>query len=68
LAGETAEINVFATLGNVEIRIPRDWLVESHVSPVLANFEDRSEPPLDPSARRLIIRGYGVLGNIEIWN
>jgi hypothetical protein len=66
IAGDEAELNVYVSLGNVELTIPRDWAVESHVSVVLGNLEDRSPRPLDPSAKRLIIRGYTFMGNIEI--
>lgn len=65
--GEEAEIDVFAMWGGIEIRVPREWTVVSKVMPVMGAFEDKSEP-LAGAARRLIVRGFVVMGGVEVKN
>ena len=66
MAGSEIEIDVSVHLGNVELRIPRDWMVESRLSLVMGNFEDRSVRAVDAATNRLVIRGYTFMGNVEI--
>ena len=55
-------------MGGIEIRVPDDWRVTLSGVPVLGAFEDKthavgSEPP-----KNLIIKGYAVMGGVEIKN
>ena len=43
-------------------------MVESRVSATLANFEDRTAPPLNGAAKRFIVEGSTFMGNVEIRN
>jgi hypothetical protein len=61
-------VDVFVFMGNVEIRIPRDWTLESQVSAIMASFEDRTDVPIDASAKRFVVRGSAFMGNVEIRN
>lgn len=63
-----AYIDVFVLMGGVELRIPRDWTVESRVTAFLAGADDRSEPPAGPGTKRLVIRGTVFMGGVEIRN
>ena len=66
-ANGEAVIDVFSFMGGIEIRVPPDWTVESRVNPIMGAFEDETEPPKDPS-KRLVVRGYAVMGGVEVSN
>jgi hypothetical protein len=55
-------------MGSVELRIPRDWTVESRMSAMLGSFEDMTAAPVDGSAKRFVVRGSVMLGSVEIRN
>jgi predicted membrane protein len=63
-----AVIDVFALWGGIEIRVPEDWTVVSHVSPVLGGVDDKTRPPQGASRHRLILRGFVVMAGVEIKN
>jgi hypothetical protein len=67
-AGEEVSINLSVVMGNAAFRIPRDWAVDSRVANILASFEDRSEPPVAASPKRLVLVGSAILGGVEIRN
>jgi len=67
LAGDEAEIDVFAMWGGIEIRVPREWTVVGKVMPLMAAFEDKTQP--EPAAtKRLVVRGVVVMGGVEVKN
>jgi predicted membrane protein len=66
MAGEEAEIEVFAMWGGVEIAVPDHWLVELRGMPLLGAFEDSTRPRTADSGRRLVIRGMALMGGVEI--
>ncbi len=71
LAPEGAELQVTALWGGVDLKVPKDWPVESRVMPFLGAFEDNTAQGLvDPASPtpRLVIRGNAVMGGIEITN
>lgn len=64
-----AVVEVFAMWGGIEIIVPPDWRVESEVTPIMAGFEDNTR--LTPGAEiagTLVVRGFGVMGGIEVKN
>ena len=63
-----AVIEVFALWGGIEIRVPEDWTVVSHVTAVLAGVEDKTRPSQTASRHRLVLRGIVVMAGIEIKN
>jgi predicted membrane protein len=63
-----AILDIFAFWGGVKIRIPEDWSVVLEAVPVLGGFEDKTLPPKSDTRKRLIIRGYAVMGGGEISN
>lgn len=63
-----AQIDVFAMMGGVSLRIPRDWTVDSEVSAILGGFQDHSAPPVGSEIKRLVITGQAVMGGVEIKN
>lgn len=62
-----AVLNVFAMWGGIVLRVPNDWTVISHGSPILGGFEDKTVPSMS-STKKLTIRGYAIMGGVEISN
>lgn len=62
-----ADLDLLAVWGGIEIRVPSEWKVVSHVTPLLGGFEDSREVVAgDSNAPRLTLRGVAVMGGIEI--
>jgi predicted membrane protein len=68
IEGEAAVINVFAFWGGIEIKVPDYWHVEIDAYPILGGFEDNTRSPQGESKKKLIIRGYAIMGGMEINN
>ncbi|HXU29233.1 MAG TPA: DUF5668 domain-containing protein [Thermoanaerobaculia bacterium] len=64
-AGSEAVIDVFAFWGGIDILVPETWSVVISGTPILASFEDKTQPPLLP-AGRLVIKGFALMGGVEI--
>jgi len=62
-----AVLDVFAFWGGIEVRVPEDWTVVLEGVPVLGGFEDKTRPPKG-ERKRLIGKGYAVMGGVEIKN
>jgi predicted membrane protein len=63
-----AVIDVFAMWGGIELRVPENWSVSGHVVPILGGFEDKTHPAQGATAHRLELRGFAIMGGIEIKN
>ncbi len=63
-----AIIDVFAMWGGIEIRVPEDWTVNSRVVPLLGGVEDKTHPAPGSTAHRLVLRGFAIMGGIEVKN
>jgi hypothetical protein len=69
IGSSPVRLDVVAMLGGIDIKIPRDWIVEGGVSPILGGFENKSRAPLDAAAApRLVLRGYAVMGGVNVDN
>jgi len=64
----TAVISTFAFWGGIEIKVPSDWSVASKGIALLGGFEDATQQPLMGSEKRLIVRGFAIMGGVEIKN
>jgi predicted membrane protein len=62
-----AVLHLMAVMGGVEIWVPEDWVVVMQGVPVLGGFEDKTHAPAN-SNKRLIVKGYSVMGGVEIKN
>ena len=62
-----AVINVFAAMGGISIKVPPDWTVILHGTPILGGFEEKTIAPPN-NAKRLIIKGYAIMGGVEVRN
>ena len=63
-----AVIDVFAMWGGIEIRVPEDWTVVSHIVPLMAGVDDKTRPPQAATAHRLTLRGFILMAGVEIKN
>lgn len=64
---DEAVINVFAFWGGVTIKCPPDWTIELQGTPILGGFEEKTVAPPD-NRKRLVIRGYAIMGGVEVRN
>lgn len=63
-----AVIEIFALWGGIEIRVPEDWTVVSHVTPVLGGVEDKTRAPQSSGRHVLLLRGVVTMAGVEIKN
>jgi len=62
-----AVINVFVAMGGITLKVPPDWTVVLHGTPILGGFDEKTiAPPHDH--KRLIIKGYAIMGGVEVRN
>jgi predicted membrane protein len=62
-----AVLNVFAVLGGITIKCPPDWTVVLHGTPIMGGFDEKTAQAPDNS-KRLIVRGYAIMGGVEVRN
>ncbi|VXA92412.1 LiaI-LiaF-like domain-containing protein [Massilia sp. 9I] len=62
-----AVITVFAFWGGVTLKVPPDWTVVLNGTPIMGGFEEKTIAPPDNS-KRLIVRGYAIMGGVEVRN
>jgi predicted membrane protein len=64
-----AVIDLFVMWGGIEIRVPEDWTVTSHVVPLMGGVEDKTRPPqMAHAPHQLVLRGVALMGGVEIKN
>jgi predicted membrane protein len=61
-----AAVDVFALFGGVELTVPENWIVEPRITSIFGGVEDRTRPPADPNAPRLVVMGTVIFGGIAI--
>jgi hypothetical protein len=62
-------VDVFALWGGIDLKVPPGWTVDAKGVPLIGGFEDKTQPPLETaSAPRLVVRGYALMGAVEISN
>jgi predicted membrane protein len=62
-----AVLSVFSLFGGITIKVPIDWTVVLHGTPIMGGFEEKTAPPTMPG-KRLIVRGYSIMGGLEVRN
>jgi len=65
---DQAVINAYAFMGGIEIYVPADWTVTCKVFPFMGGVEEKTATPQTGKPKNLIIRGFAVMGGIEIHN
>ncbi|MBM4169582.1 MAG: hypothetical protein FJ215_10585 [Ignavibacteria bacterium] len=68
MKGESAVIDVFTFWGGIELIVPDDWSIALEGVPILGGMEDKSVPPKGKSPKTLVIKGYAIMGGVEIKN
>ena len=63
-----AVIDVFALWGGIDLKVPLDWSVVMQGSPLMGGFDDKTHPPQGGSNKRLVIKGYAIMGGVQISN
>ena len=70
-AGE-AVIDINATFGGVEIRVPETWRVSVKGMGIFGGFEDKTVPPRPlegaPPPPHLVVTGYAIFGGAGVKN
>jgi predicted membrane protein len=62
-----AVIHIFAVMGGITIKCPTDWTVVLEGTPILGGFDEKTATPPD-NRKRLVVRGYAIMGGVEIRN
>jgi predicted membrane protein len=68
LADGQATLNLFVLMGGFEIIIPPTWKVIMEISPFMGGFEDKTRPNTTDTAPRLYVRGFVMMGGVEVKN
>jgi hypothetical protein len=68
LAGGQAVIDVFTIMGGFEILVPDSWSVIVEAMPFMGGIDDKTRQRVGESAPRLILRGFVMMGGVEIKN
>jgi hypothetical protein len=58
---------VYALFGGIEIKCPPDWTVVMHGTPILGGFSEKTATAPD-TGKRLIIKGYAIMGGVDVHN
>ena len=64
-ANGEAVIDLFVMWGGIEIWVPPDWLVSNQVGVLMAGAEDKSTG-VQGARNRLVVRGFAIMGGVEI--
>ena len=67
-SGSEAIVDVTTIMGGFELRVPEAWNVIVEIIPFMGGYEDKTHHPADPSAPRLRLRGFVMMGGVEIKN
>ena len=66
--GTEAIVDVTTIMGGFEIKVPEGWNVVVDIVPFMGGYEDKTRRPSDPTAPRLRLRGFVMMGGVEIRN
>ena len=64
--GTEAILDVTTMMGGFEIKVPETWNVIVDIVPFMGGYEDKTRHPSDPAAPRLRVRGFVMMGGIDI--
>jgi Domain of unknown function (DUF5668) len=67
-AADTMHLSAFALWGGIEIRVPETWIVLNESMALLGGVDDATRNPGVPGSPHLIVRGFALMGGIEIKN
>lgn len=64
---QDAVLNVFAMFGGIQIKVPPDWTIVMQGTPIMGGFDEKTILPPN-GQKRLFIRGYAIMGGVEVRN
>jgi len=62
-----AVLNVFTIWGGINIKVPPDWTVVWNGTALMGGFAEKTASARD-GGKRLVIRGYAIMGGVEVRN
>lgn len=62
-----AVLNVFALMGGITLKVPPDWTVAMNGTPIMGGFDEKTITAPNNN-KRLVIRGYAIMGGVEVRN
>ena len=65
---ERAMLNVHVFMGGYKIYVPADWTVVCKIFPFMGGVEEKTSASQSNSGKELLIRGYAIMGGVEIHN
>jgi len=68
IADPPAVIDVLAFWGGIELRVPETWSVSLRVMPLMGGADDKTRPPRGETDQQLVVRGFVLMGGIEVKN
>jgi predicted membrane protein len=68
IKGSEAVIDCFALMGGVDIKVPKDWSIVVRGTPILGAFEDKTAQSPSPGAKQLVVKGFALMGGVEVSN
>lgn len=63
-----AVLDLFVWMGGVEVFVPKDWRVVNEGTAIMGAFEDTREAPPQDTVKTLRLRGFVLMGGVEIKN
>jgi hypothetical protein len=63
-----AEVELFVVMGGVDVIVPEDWNVVNQVFAFMGTVEDTRKVPATQSGHTLILKGFCMMGGVEIKN
>jgi predicted membrane protein len=66
LPADGATLFVISLMGDVALRVPREWRVEMGGLPILSDNKDKTQPPIDADAPTLRIESIAMLGDTTV--
>ncbi|MCP4656646.1 MAG: cell wall-active antibiotics response protein [bacterium] len=68
IADTGAVIDALAFWGGIELEVPESWSVDLRVLPLMGGADDKTRAPRGETGQQLIIRGFVLMGGIEVKN
>jgi len=63
-----AVLDVVAVWGGIQVVVPKGWGVDLRVAPVMGGAEDKTKASAEDAGHRLKIRGFALMGGVEVHN
>ena len=63
-----AVLDLFVWMGGVELFVPKDWRVVNEGTAIMGAFEDGRQAPRQDATKTLRLRGFVLMGGVEIKN